>query len=577
MLEELEIRNLGPISQARIMPHPGMNAITGETGAGKSMLLNAIELISGAQAQSQRVSANSDQARVQAIFGVSGSDDIKELAQNAGAECVDDQLFINRTVPQKGRSRAVLNGQTVPRTVLTSIASKLVTIHGQSEQLKIANISRQRDFLDDFAANDTQRDTYRKAFENYSTLKEKIDQLKSTQSQAIAQIDYLKDAISRIEAIHPHEGEDDELKSQRDYIENATEIAIAQAAALRALDTSENDNDEASVSELLTRAIHELHAVSHIEQMSEIMSRLETLRDEVQDIVYMLSQSSNEDVNPNDLDKINERIHDLSELTKRWGPTLKDVLEWKEKAQFELEDLDASPERIHELEVELTQAMEIVRKAAKELTRTRVVAAEELSANVNKELKSLAMEGSALYVSVSESSELDVHGADDIVFEFVPFPGAPRLSLGKSASGGELSRLMLALELVAFEKKRVRIDQMELSEQRGNVPTLIFDEIDAGVGGATAVELGKRLARLAAGAQIIVVTHLPQVAAWADEQFVVSKTKSASQATTTVTEVNGEARVAEIARMLSGSQSKTSLQHAQELLDECTLKMPELA
>ncbi|MFC0265392.1 DNA repair protein RecN [Alloscardovia macacae] len=575
MLEELEIRALGPIQQARIMlaPHAGMNAITGETGAGKSMLLNAIELISGAQSQPARVGVDADQSWVQAIFDVSGNDRVLQLADEAGSECEDDQLFITRTVPKSGRSRSVLNGRSVPRGVLKNMTSQLVTIHGQSEQLKIANAVKQREFLDSFAANSSARSAYSQAYTQYSALKEKLDKLRHAQSDAVAQIDYLRDAISRIETVDPHVGEDEELKAQRDYIESATEIALARGGALMALDASAGEADEPSVSELLARAIHALRSVEHIEKMGALVSRLEAASDEIQDIVYALSQDADDDISPQDLDTINERIHDLDELMKRWGPSLDDVLAWKEKAQFDLEDLDASPERIQELEKELEKSLEKAKDAARTLTATRVAAAEELGSRVTEELKSLAMEGSELHISVTSRDELDSFGADSVTFEFVPFPGSPRLPLGKSASGGELSRLMLALELVSFEKKHAREGDADENAPRGSVPTLIFDEIDAGVGGKAAAELGKRLALLARGAQIIVVTHLPQVAAWANKQFVVAKEKTRDGAYTTVTHVDKEERVAEIARMLSGSQSDMSLQHAAELIEECTLRI----
>lgn len=574
MLEELEIRALGPISQARLDPHPGMNAITGETGAGKSMLLNAIELISGAQSQPSRVGIDADQAWVQAIFDVSNNADVQERAAAAGSECVDDQLFINRTVPKNGRSRAVLNGHSVPRTVLADITADVVTIHGQSEQLKIAQASRQRDFVDNFAGNTHEREVFRDAYEAYVRLADKLDTLRHAQTDAVAQIDYLRDAISRIDDIDPHAGEDDELKTQREYIENATQIAVAQSAAMQALDASSQDDraeSSQSVSELISRAIHELKSVEHIDLIAQIISRLESVNDEIQDIVYSLSRSADDEVNPQDLDALNERIHDLDELTKRWGPTLADVLAWKEKAQFELEDLDASPERIEELERELAEQESRARSAAHDLLVSRQAAAAELSEKVTAELSSLAMEGSQLYVSVAEKDELDSFGTDTVSFEFIPFPGSPRLPLGKSASGGELSRLMLALELVAFEKKHAS-DGESTAQGHSAVPTLIFDEVDAGVGGKAAIELGKRLARLARGAQILVVTHLPQVAAWADKQFVVEKDKNAEHTHTTVHAVESQERVSEIARMLSGSSSEMSLQHAAELLDECTLE-----
>ena len=567
MLEELEIHSLGPITSAHIDVHPGMNAITGETGAGKSMLLNAVELISGAPAQASRVRPDADRAWVQAIFDVTGNNEVEEQAQSAGSDCVDNQLFINRTVPCTGRSRAVLNGHSVPRTVLSDISEQLVTIHGQSEQLKIASTSKQRDFLDTYADNIEQREEYSQAFRAYTELKSKLERVHNEQTQSIARIDYLRESIARIEEVHPQVGEDEELKARRDVIEHSAEIIAAYGTALQALEGSGDDASGQSVLDLIARATHALQSLDHIDQAAELSERLENASDELQDIVFTLSRSDTEDLNPAELDAINERIHDIDELLKRWGPDIAHVLEWKEKAQFELEDLDASPEKIAQLEEELKEAYTVSVKKAAVLTQTRTQAAEELSRTVTSELTSLAMEGSALQISVSARNDIDAYGADNIVFEFIPFPGSPALPVGKSASGGELSRLMLALELAAFEKKHDARD----SRAAGTVPTLIFDEIDAGVGGVAAAQLGQRLAVLAQGAQIIVVTHLPQVAAWADQQFVVEKEKTSDSASTTVTAVTGDERVREIARMLAGSQSNTSLEHAQELLEQSTL------
>lgn len=567
MLEELEIHSLGPITSAHIDVHPGMNAITGETGAGKSMLLNAVELISGAPAQASRVRPDADRAWVQAIFDVTGNNEVEEQAQSAGSDCVDNQLFINRTVPRTGRSRAVLNGHSVPRTVLLDISEQLVTIHGQSEQLKIASISKQRDFLDAYADNIEQREEYSQAFRAYTELKSKLERVHNEQTQSIARIDYLRESIARIEEVHPQVGEDEELKARRDAIEHSAEIIAAYGTALQALEGSGDDASGQSVLDLIARATHALQSLDHIDQAAELSERLENASDELQDIVFTLSRSDTEDLNPAELDAINERIHDIDELLKRWGSDIAHVLEWKEKAQFELEDLDASPEKIAQLEEELKEAYTVSVKKAAVLTQTRTQAAEELSRTVTSELTSLAMEGSALQISVSARNDIDAYGADNIAFEFIPFPGSPALPVGKSASGGELSRLMLALELAAFEKKHDARD----SRAVGTVPTLIFDEIDAGVGGVAAAQLGQRLAVLAQGAQIIVVTHLPQVAAWADQQFVVEKEKTSDSASTTVTAVTGDDRVREIARMLAGSQSNTSLEHAQELLEQSTL------
>ncbi|MDU6640938.1 MAG: AAA family ATPase, partial [Alloscardovia omnicolens] len=418
MLEELEIHSLGPITSAHIDVHPGMNAITGETGAGKSMLLNAVELISGAPAQASRVRPDADRAWVQAIFDVTGNNEVEEQAQSAGSDCVDNQLFINRTVPCTGRSRAVLNGHSVPRTVLSDISEQLVTIHGQSEQLKIASTSKQRDFLDTYADNIEQREEYSQAFRAYTELKSKLERVHNEQTQSIARIDYLRESIARIEEVHPQVGEDEELKARRDVIEHSAEIIAAYGTALQALEGSGDDASGQSVLDLIARATHALQSLDHIDQAAELSERLENASDELQDIVFTLSRSDTEDLNPAELDAINERIHDIDELLKRWGRDIAHVLEWKEKAQFELEDLDASPEKIAQLEEELKEAYTVSVKKAAVLTQTRTQAAEELSRTVTSELTSLAMEGSVLQISVSARNDIDAYGADNIVFEF---------------------------------------------------------------------------------------------------------------------------------------------------------------
>ena len=565
MLEELDIRNLGPIREATIAPAAGMTAITGETGAGKSMLLSAIRLVSGGAAESSRVSAGADEAWAQAIFALSddavasehsgdtndaGSGDADSgftgaaaavaKAHDAGVDPEDGELFLSRTVRASGRSRAVLGGKSVPRSVLGAIAGELVTIHGQTDQLKIAAAARQREFLDRVAGDEAELAAYRKAWDALAAMDERLERLRSQESSARQQADYLRESIDRINRTDPQPGEDEELKARRERIENAADIAQGVGSALGALDASQVDVDAAdgaSAVELINHAVTSLRDEGSVE----------------------------------DLDQINGRIHELGDLTRRWGPTLADVLAWRDKAAFDLEDLDASPEKVAELESERQTQYDAALAAADVLSAARVAAAADLGARVTEELGSLAMLGASLEVRVTPRDKADdplgPYGRDDIAFLFTPFEGSPQLPMGKSASGGELSRLMLALELVAADTRG------------GADQTFIFDEVDAGVGGKAAVELGKRLARLARSAQVIVVTHLAQVASWADAQFVVTKEPPDADdddlgVVTTIAEVNGETRVHEIARMLSGSESEASLDHARELLSDSRLTLP---
>ena len=564
MLEELEIHNLGPIRSALIAPAGGMTAITGETGAGKSMLLSAIRLISGGPSDGGRVSVGASEAWAQGVFEVASSPAAVAAAHEAGFEPEDGELFLSRKVPASGRSRSMLSGRSVPRSVLGSIAAELVTIHGQADQLRIASSARQREFLDRYAGDDVALVAYGKAWNALRAMDERLKRLSSQESSMRQQADYLRESIERINRIDPQPGEMAELRARRDRIENAAEIAEGVNRALSALDASQvvDDVESSSATDLIDRASQALRAIHVDGVFSELADRLDSISTDLSDVVFTLSGEVDNDLGMEDLDAINGRIHELDELVRRWGPELSDVIAWRDQAVFDLEDLDASPEKVSQLQAEREKLFGEALKAARAVSKRRVAAAKELAAKVTAELESLAMSGSKLEIRVSEREHLDASGID---FLFTPFPGSPQMPMGKSASGGELSRLMLALELVAAEKHVVA---------GGSVPpmTFIFDEVDAGVGGKTAVELGARLAKLAQSAQVIVVTHLPQVASWADEQYVVAKGEmDDGSIATTINQVRGEARVHEIARMLSGSESEASLEHAEELLKSSVL------
>ncbi|MCH9276454.1 DNA repair protein RecN [Bifidobacterium amazonense] len=618
MLEELEIRDLGPIRHALLTPAAGMTAITGETGAGKSMLLSALKLISGGAADPGRVSAGAKESWTQGVFAVGGehtqsdidddaatrsadrtadgSDErepaaaaepaVVRIAREAGVAPQDGELFLSRTVPTSGRSRAVVNGRSVPRALLGDLAGELVTIHGQADQLRIASPARQREFLDMVAGDERELAAYRKAWDALCALDERLERMEHQEASARQQADYLHESIERINRADPQPGEDEELKSRRSRIENAADIAQGVSGALAALDASQvgADADEASASELINRAVQSLRSIRADGDFGELADRLESVNADLSDVVYSLARELDVEDNVDDLDEINARIHELGELTRRWGPTLADVIAWRDKAVFDVEDLDASPEKVAELKAERDRLFADAMRAADALSAARSDAARSLAATVTGELSSLAMDGAELNIRVvSRGSDgktrasgagktptwpLDANGRDDIAFLFTPYEGAPQLPMGKSASGGELSRLMLAMELSAADRH---------TANGGVAPmTFIFDEVDAGVGGKTAVELGRRLARLACTAQVIVVTHLAQVASWADAQFVVTKEPpdaddDAVGVVTTVEQVDGDGRVREIARMLSGSESEASLDHARELLGSSRL------
>ena len=454
MLEELEIHNLGPIRSALIAPAGGMTAITGETGAGKSMLLSAIRLISGGPSDGGRVSVGAQEAWAQGVFEVASSPAAVAAAREAGFEPEDGELFLSRKVPASGRSRSMLSGRSVPRSVLASVAAELVTSHGEQRHACFRTTSRQREFLDRYAGDEVALAAYGKSWSALRAMEERLERLNSQESSMRQQADYLRESLERINRVDPQPGEMDELRARRDRIENAAEIAEGVTRALGALDASQvvDDVESSSAADLIDHASQALRAI-HVEGVfSELADRLDSISTDLSDVVFSLSGEVDNEASMEDLDAINGRIHELDELTRRWGPELSDVIAWRDKAVYDLEDLDASPEKVEQLEAKRAQLLNAAKKAAQAVSKRRRTAAKELASKVTAELDSLAMGTSKLEIRVAEREQLDATGADDIEFLFTPFPGSPQLPMGKSASGGELSRLMLALELVADEK-----------------------------------------------------------------------------------------------------------------------------
>lgn len=590
MLEELEIRNLGPISHAIITPSKGMTAITGETGAGKSMLLSAIKLISGGKADLAKVAASADESWAQGVFSIPKSSAAAQLLQESGInadESEDDDskedVYISRSVPKSGRSRAVISGCSVPKSLLENVCLQTITIHGQSDQLRIATSAKQREFLDSISCNSKELQDYESAFNKWQNAVEAYNRLINQQSSSRQRADYLRESLEKIRQIDPKPNEDVDLKAKRDRIENAAQIVRGLGEAISSLDASQIDYgaiDSVDALHLVDNAAKAIRSIMVCGDYSAIANQLDDISSQISDIVMQLAQQLDVDDSQEDLDAINNRIHDLSDLTRRWGPQIADVLDWAKKAQFELEDLDDSPEAVARAKDLCEKSYRDAEKLAEALYNTRKAAAKKFSDEVSKELESLSMPDAQLLINVSKRAknqdgkfDLNVHGLDSVEFLFKPFPASNYLPMGSSASGGELSRLMLAMELVAAKFNHSNNQSM----------TFIFDEVDSGVGGVAAVELGKRLALLAKSAQVIVVTHLAQVASFADVQFVVRKkiegladsgvdsSADSGFADTTVSKLDDLGRQSEIARMLSGSQSQASLDHAKELLENSNL------
>ncbi|CAB4906909.1 MAG: DNA repair protein RecN [Actinobacteria bacterium] len=556
MIDEIRIRDLGVIAEAHLPLGPGFTAITGETGAGKTMVVTALGLLRGERAETARVRSGSHQAWVEGRWLLEHPETVRARVEEAGATLEGNELLMGRSVSTEGRSRAVVCGRSTPIGTLGEIGDALVAVHGQSEQVRLRSSSAQREMLDRFAGEKHARliEQYGHAYRQWHDNQVELQQLITERDNRAREADDLRQAMSEIEATAPQPGEDAELAALAERLTNSEELRTATAQAREAL--SDNGADGGDALALIESARRTLDRVAEVDTvLAEIRDSLDALSAQVGDAAHRLSShlASLEGEGVNDLDLIQQRRADIALLMRRYGPTLDDVLAYLDSGSRRLFDLDSDNERINELQADVQAQETSVWDLATQLRGEREQAAVRLSADVTTELAALAMPDAQLFVRVAHLEIPGPHGADTVEILLRPHPGSEPMPVSKGASGGELSRVMLALEVVIAS-----VD---------TVPTFVFDEIDAGVGGAAAIEIGKRLARLAQRSQVIVVTHLAQVAAFANNHLNVQKDTSGSFTESSVYRLQGEEREAEMARLLSGlSDSETGLAHARELL-----------
>lgn len=550
MLTELTVENLGVIKKAHLAFENGMVAISGESGAGKSMLLGGLKLLLGGRGDTSIVRKGAEKATVDGVWFIDNESTVGALEER-GCELEDGQLFISRVIGTEGvRSRFMLAGRPSPTSAMDDIADHLIEIHGQSDQIKLRDPAVQRDVLDNFGGQQllTIRNDYRSAYRAWRKLKARISELESNFAKKEMERAYRVDLVKRFEDLVPEVGELDAIQNEIEKLSHLEEISdkLRHVAAL--LFSEEGDGPLGAIEE----------ALSGLRRVAKYDTALETIATEIEETLDPLEtrlnnlQSYIEDVDLSDLTKLHEleeRLVDLKQFAKPFGGDLDRAIEAAETAQRELEDEETLD--LDELKQELTAIEKTMTNYADSLTNQRKKTAEILSARVSEELAGLAMGGTTFAVDITEVS-FGAHGRDEIAF-MIESKGNSRRPIVKAASGGELSRIMLALEVVSASSEVAK--------------TFVFDEIDTGVGGVTAMEIGRRLAKLAEKHQVIVVTHLPQVAAWADSQLVISKDTS-GEIISDVKRVTGQERIQEIARMLSGlGDSTTGLAHAEELLE----------
>jgi len=563
VIEEIHIRDLGIITDARLPLEPGFSVLTGETGAGKTMVVTALGMLLGARSDASSVRNGAKNALAEAVIRLPRGHRALALAEEAGGttEEIDEQsseLLLACTVNASGRSRAHVGGCSAPIGTLAQIGQSLVAVHGQSDQLRLKSPAEQRQSLDLYAGEELASllEKYRENYERYRAAAAELKEVRENSRARALEAQSLQGALEEIAAVNPRAGEEDELKAEMVKLMNVEALRIASATALTALSGSEySSGEEANVMGLLDAARSALQGqASADEELAALEARVNELMILTTDIASDLSSyAASLDVEgPERLAQGQTRRAQLATLMRKYGADIAEVLEWAEESRARLDTLVDDPQRQETLETELVQLRKVLGEQAEELTNLRRAAAQKLADAVSEELTALAMPNASLVVEVAEAEKFSVHGRDTVTFMLAPHRTAVPRPLGKGASGGELSRVMLALEVVLAE-----VDP---------VPTFIFDEVDSGVGGKAAIEIGRRLAMLARHVQVLVVTHLPQVAAFADQHILVLKNDDASLSKVQV--LTEEERVVELARMLSGhDQSESAREHARELLE----------
>ena len=551
MIESLSIRSIGVISSANLELAPGFTALTGETGAGKTMVLTALGLLLGERADSSSVRTGEKQLFVEGRIR-SANKELLDRLEELGADVAGGEVIINRSVTSDGRSRAAIGGASVPISTLNEIAEELVTVHGQSDQLRLRSSAKQREALDQFGAEEIAgaKNAYAQLFSQYRELEQRLERMRGSSEADAIRIQRLKEQIADIEKVNPEPDELGRIEEQVKRLSNVESLRLSAGTAHDAL--TGDDGLDAGVLLGQARKALETSGDSKLQELAAQASEAAAI---AADLAAELTSFLDElDADPAKLEQLMSRKAEIIALERRYGNSADQLVELLPSLQAELLDLDSSDEQLEKLEMQFEATSSQLSFAAGQLTELRKKAGEQLAARVTEELSALAMAGSSLEVRVSPLANFEASGLDKVELLLAAHPGAEPRPLGKGASGGELSRIMLAIELVLSSNQVL--------------PTMVFDEVDAGVGGAAAIELGKRLSQLAQSTQVIVVTHLPQVAAFADHQIRVSKDVSGEITESSVSLLSRQEREGELARMLSGnSTSEVALEHARELLD----------
>jgi DNA repair protein RecN (Recombination protein N) len=550
MLTELRIKNFAIIESLTLPLGPGFNVLTGETGAGKSIIVGALGLLLGERGHSDVVRTGSDRATVEGVFDASAHKELIATLDERGIDSDDDLVVLRREITAAGRTRAWINGTTVSTSVLGDVARALVDLHGQHETQSLLDADSQRAVLDAFAGAKSDAAAVEEHYVRLSAARREIAELEARRADAERRADYLKHVAREIDDAKLKDGEDVRLEAEAQRLENAEEIRESSAAL-----ASEFEDEDAGILPKLARAQRLLHQLLRLDPT---LARLQESFDagfySIEAIARELSEySANVDLDPARLGDVRRRRDLLFRLTKKYGATIASVIAAGRDARRELELLDTAAIDLRGLEAREANAARDLETRAKTLTARRREAADGLAKAVGEILPELGMSDGRFFVELVPLASIGAHGAETIEFRVALNVGHDARALARVASGGELSRVMLALKTIL-----ARLDR---------VPTLIFDEVDSGIGGRVGQQVGEMLTRVAAEHQVFAITHLAQIAARAQRHIVVSKGARAGVTAADVRTLSDAERVPEIARMLGGdADSATSQQHARELL-----------
>jgi len=549
MLTELNIKNFAIIDSLNITFEKGFNVLTGETGAGKSIIVDAVDLVLGGRASSEMIRSGCEEAVVEAAFNISDVKGVSEKLGEMGIE-KDDNLVIKRTLSASGKNKVFINGSMATIAMLSDVGEFLVDIHGQHEHQTLIKVERHIDVLDEYAALGPLRQEMSEIYSEWNRVKDELESLKSSEADKEKKVDLLRFQSDEIEKAALKVDEDEELLEERKLLSNAGRLYESANTALEILYLQSG-----SALELIKKAGSNVTDISIIdESMRVTLDAINSASASIEDAALTLRDYVGRiSFDPERLNEIEERLDLIGRLKRKYGNTVSEILKYREEVDRELDGIERAEERIGELEREGERLKDKGLKVAETLSERRKKGSDELTKKVVKELSDLGMKKAIFEVKMERLNDISAKGSDKVEFLLSSNPGEATKPLSKIASGGELSRIMLALKKV-------------LANPTG-APTMVFDEVDSGIGGGIAEVVGRKLREVAEGRQVLCITHLAQIAAMADLHYAVSKGENKGRTTTTVSRLSGDERVDEVARMLGGMTiTEATKRHAEEML-----------